>query len=121
MPDPLTALTDRLYADYQPGITHADIERIVQQCRTDLAGTPETALPELLERLARQRLTDYREARAGAVRPPQPEPPTPRPDPSEPIPDPEPPPIPVPDPLPPPSPPSPAPDPRRPEPVAGAS
>ena len=47
MPDPLATLTDRLYADYQPGITHADIDRIVQQCRTDLADTPDTALPEL--------------------------------------------------------------------------
>jgi hypothetical protein len=57
MPDPLATLTDRLFADYQPGITHPDIDRIVQQCRTDLAGTPDTALPELLERLPRQRLT----------------------------------------------------------------
>jgi hypothetical protein len=60
MPDPLATLTDRLYTEHQPGLTHADIERIVQQCRTDLAGTPETALPELLERLARQRLTNQR-------------------------------------------------------------
>jgi hypothetical protein len=60
MPDPLATLTYRLCPDCQPGITHADIERIVQQCRADLAGTPETALPELLERLARQRLNDQR-------------------------------------------------------------
>jgi hypothetical protein len=60
MPDPLATLTDRLYTEHQPGLTHADIERIVRQCRTDLAGTPETALPELLERLARQRLTNQR-------------------------------------------------------------
>jgi hypothetical protein len=60
MPDPLATLTDRLYTDYQPGLTHADIDRVVHQCRADLAGTPETALPELLERLARQRLNDQR-------------------------------------------------------------
>ena len=61
MPDPLTTLTDRLYTEHQPGLTHADIERIVAQCRTDLAGTPEPALPELLERLARQRLSAFRD------------------------------------------------------------
>jgi hypothetical protein len=61
MPDPLATLTDRLYAEHQPGVTHADIAHIVQQCRRDLAGTPETALPELLERLARQRLTAHRD------------------------------------------------------------
>jgi hypothetical protein len=74
MPDPLATLTDRLYADYQAGFSHADIDQVVQQCRADLAGTPAAALPELLERLARQRLTDKREVMAGAVRPPPPEP-----------------------------------------------
>jgi hypothetical protein len=115
MPDPLATLTDRLYTDYQPGLTHADIDRVVQQCRSDLAGTPAPALPELLERLARQRLTDHRDATATAVRPPEPQPPSPRPDPGAPIPDPEPPPIP--DPLPPPSPPSPVSASLRPEPA----
>ncbi|HEY3089485.1 MAG TPA: hypothetical protein VGJ59_15670 [Jatrophihabitantaceae bacterium] len=117
MPDPLATLTDRLYAEHQPGLTHADIDRIVQQCRADLAGTPAPALPELLERLARQRLTDQRDTTAAAVRPPEPQPPSPRPHPGAPIPDPEPPPIPIPDPLPPPSPPSPAPAPPHPEPA----
>jgi hypothetical protein len=111
MPDPLATLTDRLYTDYQPGLTHADIDRVVQQCRADLAGTPAPALPELLERLARQRLTDQRNAIADVLRPPT------RPDPGAPIPDPEPPPIP--DPLPPPSPPSPVSAPLRPEPALG--
>ena len=63
MPDPLATLTDRLYADYQPGITHADIDRIVAQCHADLAGTPEATLPELLERLARQRLATHRDTK----------------------------------------------------------
>jgi hypothetical protein len=66
MPDPLATLTDRLYVDYQPSITHADIDRIVAQCNADLAGTPEAALPELLERLARQRLATYRDAKPTA-------------------------------------------------------
>lgn len=117
MADPLATLIDRLYTDYQPGLTHADIDRVVHQSRADLAGTPAPALPEPLERLARQRLTDQRDATAAAVRPPEPQPPSPRPDPGAPIPDPEPPAIPIPDPLPPPSPPSPVSAPRRPEPV----
>jgi hypothetical protein len=86
MPDPLATLTDRLYADYQAGFSHADIDQVVQQCRADLAGTPAAALPELLERLARQRLTDKREVMAGAVRPPPPEPPSRHPTRAHPIP-----------------------------------
>jgi len=61
VPEPLATLTDRLYADYQPGLTHADIDQVIQQCRADLAGTPPAMLPELLERLARQRLADHHE------------------------------------------------------------
>jgi len=34
------------------------VSRTVDQCRRDLDGTPPGALPELLERLARQRLQD---------------------------------------------------------------
>jgi len=34
------------------------IAAVVRQCRDDLAGSPPGALPELVERLARQRLTD---------------------------------------------------------------
>jgi hypothetical protein len=119
MPDPLATLTDRLYADFQPGLTHAAIDRVVQQCRADLADTPAPALPELLERLARQRLTDQRDAIAVALRPPQPQPPSPLPDPDAPIPDPEPPP-PIPGPLSPPSPPSPVSAPLRPGPALGS-
>ena len=61
MPEPLATLTDRLYADYQPGLTHADIDQVIRQCRAYLAGTPPATLPELLERLARQRLADHHE------------------------------------------------------------
>jgi hypothetical protein len=62
MPDTLATLTDRLYTEHQPGLTHADIDAVVQRCRADLADAPAAALPELLERLARQRLTTYRPA-----------------------------------------------------------
>jgi hypothetical protein len=47
VPEPLATLTDRLYADYQPGLTHADIDQVIRQCRADLAGTPPATLPEL--------------------------------------------------------------------------
>jgi hypothetical protein len=52
----MTAITDRLYVEHQPGVTHAEIADIVRQCRVELAGVPWHALPELLERHARQRL-----------------------------------------------------------------
>ena len=35
MPEPLATLTDRLYADYQPGLTHAEIAQVIEQCRAD--------------------------------------------------------------------------------------
>lgn len=41
MPDPLATLTDRLRAEYLSGFGHADIDRVVRQCRADLAGTPQ--------------------------------------------------------------------------------
>ena len=68
MPDPVATLTERLYTEHQPGLTHADIEAIVAQARADLAGTPATALPELLERLARVRLSAYRDTAQTAQR-----------------------------------------------------
>jgi hypothetical protein len=34
------------------------IRRVVRGCHTDMTGVPEPALPELLERLARERLRD---------------------------------------------------------------
>lgn len=50
---------ERLFATYEDRHTFAVIEDVVQDCRTQLAGqTPPDALPELLERLARQRLDD---------------------------------------------------------------
>lgn len=58
MRDPMTAITDRLYVEHQPGVTHAEIADIVRQCRVELTGAPRHALPELLERHARQRLAD---------------------------------------------------------------
>ena len=50
---------ERLFADYEDRHTFAVIQNVVVECRTQLAGqTPPSALPELLDRLARQRLDD---------------------------------------------------------------
>jgi hypothetical protein len=58
MPDLLATLTDRLYIEHQPGISHAEIHALVARCAAELADAPPGALPELLERLARQRLAN---------------------------------------------------------------
>ncbi|PVZ06341.1 hypothetical protein [Actinomycetospora cinnamomea] len=47
----------RLVAEF-PGRHAAVVSATVTQCRRDLAGAPPGALPELLERLARQRLSE---------------------------------------------------------------
>ena len=41
-----------------PGIPRREVAGLVRQCRADLAGSPAGAMPELVERLARQRLID---------------------------------------------------------------
>ena len=52
----LASVTRRLYADFQPDITLADVCTTVLQCRHDLDVATDPGLPELVERLARQRL-----------------------------------------------------------------
>jgi len=50
---------ERLFAAYEDRHTFAVIEDVATQCRTQLTGqSPPGAYPELLERLARQRLDD---------------------------------------------------------------
>ena len=49
-----SALT-RLTAEF-PELGHRSIVLVVRTCREELRGSPESALPELVERLARQRL-----------------------------------------------------------------
>jgi hypothetical protein len=46
----------RLSSEFGPLIPAAVINEVVTQCDHDLSGTPNTARPEMLERLARQRL-----------------------------------------------------------------
>ena len=59
----VAAATARLAAEFGAH-SPASIEPVVIACRRDLAGSPPGALPELVERLARQRLLRRREVTA---------------------------------------------------------
>jgi hypothetical protein len=52
----------RLYADFGAQTTFADVISVVEQCRRDLSDSINASLAELLERLARQRLSDRLDA-----------------------------------------------------------
>lgn len=54
-------VTARLMARFGGRLSLDLISRVVTGCRRDLDGTPAGAMPELVERLARQRLTDASE------------------------------------------------------------
>jgi hypothetical protein len=56
--DPLVEAAVRLPADFCPPLTLADILAVVRRCQRDLDTPCAAALPELVERLARQRLMD---------------------------------------------------------------
>ncbi len=64
-------VTERLMAEFEDRLSLRQITEVVRACRLDLEGTPRGALPELVERLARQRLLDVVDATAlPAPRPP---------------------------------------------------
>ena len=46
----------RLADEFRPQLRPQVISTVVRSCRRDLSGVPVTALPELVERLARERL-----------------------------------------------------------------
>ena len=48
----------RLAEEFAGRVDRDLVERVVVQCRRELDAAPEPALPELVERLARQRLLD---------------------------------------------------------------
>lgn len=50
-------LVEQLFSEYESSLSLCRIVEVVNQCRHDLAGSPVTAMPELLERLARHRLS----------------------------------------------------------------
>ncbi len=51
-------VTERLFRRFDAVYPLPVITAVVRQCRTDLDGAPPGAMPELLERLAQQRLSD---------------------------------------------------------------
>ena len=59
MSDPLVDVAVRVYADFAEYATLAEVLAVVARSRTDLDTPSAEALPELVERLARQRLSDH--------------------------------------------------------------
>jgi len=56
-PDSYADVVERLFAEFTPRHSLSDIAAIVGQCRAELSCSPALALPELIERLARVRLS----------------------------------------------------------------
>jgi len=59
-PSPPTSYADiveRLFAEFEHHYTLGDIVGMVHECRAQRSCSPAAALPELIERLARQRLS----------------------------------------------------------------
>ena len=52
----LADITERLMVEFDGRMPISTIARVVLTCRHDLPASPVLALPELIERLARQRL-----------------------------------------------------------------
>lgn len=64
--DSYADLVERLFEAFEDRHTLSVIEDVAGRCRTELAGqTPSGAQPELVERLARQRLTDLSPTQGG--------------------------------------------------------
>jgi hypothetical protein len=51
---------ERLREEFEPEINRETVVDVVRQCHHELQGIPAPALPELVERLARQRLLSER-------------------------------------------------------------
>jgi hypothetical protein len=64
--DPLVEVAVRVYADFAQHATLAEVLAVIERCRTDLDMPSAAALPEMVERLARQRLADHVAPRATA-------------------------------------------------------
>jgi hypothetical protein len=65
--DSLADVSERLMAEFEDRLALDVISRVVQGCRADLDCSSPAALPELVDRLARQRLLDAAVA-AGVVK-----------------------------------------------------
>jgi hypothetical protein len=58
MADPLAEVTRRVHKDFAAHASLAEVRAVVDKCRHDLDTPSSAAMPELIERLARQRLSD---------------------------------------------------------------
>jgi hypothetical protein len=58
MNDPLIEVALRVYADFAAHASPAEVVAVISRCRHDLDTPSAAAIPELVERLARQRLTN---------------------------------------------------------------
>lgn len=56
MSDSLAQITELLYRDFHDRVTLSEIIELVRRCHDELDAAPADVLPELVERLARQRL-----------------------------------------------------------------
>lgn len=56
--DTVADVIEQLGAEFEDRFALDEISGVVRRCRTDLDCSPAAALPELVERLARQRLLD---------------------------------------------------------------
>ncbi|MCE0764438.1 hypothetical protein LWC35_16205 [Pseudonocardia kujensis] len=64
--DDVSPAVARLAREFAGRVPHRVVARVVRECRADLSGVPAGAVPELLERLARQRLLDRADRRVAA-------------------------------------------------------
>ncbi|GAA4682162.1 hypothetical protein GCM10023215_15100 [Pseudonocardia yuanmonensis] len=62
--DAVSPAIARLAREFAGKMSPRAVARVVRACRADLSGVPAGAVPELLERLARQRLLDVLAERA---------------------------------------------------------
>lgn len=62
-PDSMGDVTERLVVEFRARADPCTVSRVVLDCCMDLRGVPVGALPELVERLARQRLLAVTDAR----------------------------------------------------------
>jgi hypothetical protein len=58
MPESMGQITERLYHDFHPHVTLHEIIALVHHCRDEVGNAPAEQVPELVERLARQRLSE---------------------------------------------------------------
>lgn len=71
MADALIEVAVRVYEDFADRVTREEVLDVVARCRADLDIPSSAALPELVERLARQRLAGRPRAEASENSPAQ--------------------------------------------------